>query len=130
SSFHESIDASSPLLLGGGDVDPVKFFDHGKGIHSGGTSIRTCICHKQILRFTSFIVGGGLLLCGLIAQDNGRHSFGHTGGFTCPFVPFLPVACMLGRDVAPSISMAADWSSYLLVLWSDSQLSHGCRLRS
>ncbi|CAI0433209.1 unnamed protein product, partial [Linum tenue] len=41
SSFHESIDASSPLLLGGGDVedvsslkfkDPVKFFDHGRDV--------------------------------------------------------------------------------------------------
>ncbi|CAN1271855.1 Cationic amino acid transporter 2, vacuolar [Linum perenne] len=54
----------------------------------------------RFLRFTSCIVGGGLLLCGLIilaciAQDNGRHSFGHTGGFTCPLVPFLPVACIL-----------------------------------
>ncbi|CAI0384869.1 unnamed protein product [Linum tenue] len=149
SSFHGSIDASSPLLLGTDveDVsslkfkDPVKFFDHGKGLnHSEGTSISTSIGHKQIdqddgnhekrrmiaawsitvvctgvliltysasseylprlLRFTSCTVGGGLLLCGLIilaciAQDNGRHSFGHAGGFTCPLVPFLPVACIL-----------------------------------
>ncbi|XXG65335.1 hypothetical protein AAC387_Pa05g3060 [Persea americana] len=46
------------------------------------------------------IVGGSLLLCGLIVlswidQDDGRHRFGHTGGFMCPFVPLLPVACIL-----------------------------------
>ncbi|KAK9169438.1 hypothetical protein Syun_001578 [Stephania yunnanensis] len=45
-------------------------------------------------------IGGMVLLCGLIVlskidQDVGRHSFGHTGGFICPFVPFLPVSCIL-----------------------------------
>ncbi|KAF9661225.1 hypothetical protein SADUNF_Sadunf19G0046100 [Salix dunnii] len=53
-----------------------------------------------ILRFTLCTVGGATLLCSLIvlaclAQDNARHSFGHSGGFVCPFVPFLPVACVL-----------------------------------
>ncbi|KAF8681682.1 hypothetical protein HU200_045110 [Digitaria exilis] len=46
------------------------------------------------------IVGAVLLLAGLgvlswIEQDDGRHSFGHSGGFTCPFVPVLPVMCIL-----------------------------------
>eukprot|EP00262_Sarcandra_glabra_P015748 TRINITY_DN4935_c0_g2_i1.p1 TRINITY_DN4935_c0_g2~~TRINITY_DN4935_c0_g2_i1.p1 ORF type:complete len:639 (+),score=109.05 TRINITY_DN4935_c0_g2_i1:272-2188(+) len=46
------------------------------------------------------LVGGLLLLCGLIVlswidQDDGRHSFGHTGGFICPFVPLLPISCIL-----------------------------------
>ncbi|PUZ37731.1 hypothetical protein GQ55_9G144200 [Panicum hallii var. hallii] len=46
------------------------------------------------------IIGIVLLLAGLgvlswIEQDNGRHSFGHSGGFTCPFVPVLPVMCIL-----------------------------------
>ncbi|PON36558.1 Amino acid/polyamine transporter [Parasponia andersonii] len=53
----------------------------------------------SILRLSFCGVGGALLLCSLIVlarmkQDNGRHSFGHTGGFACPFVPFLPAACI------------------------------------
>ncbi|CAN6298397.1 unnamed protein product [Urochloa humidicola] len=45
-------------------------------------------------------IGVLLLLAGLgvlswIDQDDGRHSFGHSGGFTCPFVPVLPVMCIL-----------------------------------
>ncbi|MED6169789.1 Regulatory protein MIG1 [Stylosanthes scabra] len=54
----------------------------------------------SILRFTSCGVGGILILCSVIVlacieQDDTRHSFGHTGGFVCPFVPFLPAACIL-----------------------------------
>ncbi|XP_012070384.1 cationic amino acid transporter 4, vacuolar [Jatropha curcas] len=54
----------------------------------------------RLLRFTFCTVGGGLLLCSLIvltciSQDNARDSFGHSGGFICPFVPYLPVACIL-----------------------------------
>uniref|UniRef100_A0ACD5WA57 Uncharacterized protein n=1 Tax=Avena sativa TaxID=4498 RepID=A0ACD5WA57_AVESA len=45
-------------------------------------------------------IGGLLLIAGLgvlcwINQDDGSHSFGHSGGFRCPFVPFLPVLCIL-----------------------------------
>ncbi|KAJ0078831.1 hypothetical protein Patl1_23492 [Pistacia atlantica] len=54
----------------------------------------------RILRFSLCGVGGALLLCGLVVltsidQDEARHSFGHTGGFLCPFVPLLPIACIL-----------------------------------
>ncbi|KAL5837382.1 hypothetical protein ACOSQ3_014551 [Xanthoceras sorbifolium] len=54
----------------------------------------------RFLRFGMCGVGGALLLCGLIVltsidQDDGRHSFGHAGGFMCPFVPLLPIACIL-----------------------------------
>ncbi|PIA59869.1 hypothetical protein AQUCO_00400618v1 [Aquilegia coerulea] len=54
----------------------------------------------SLFRFSVCGLGGVLLLCGLIAltwidQDNARHTFGHTGGFICPFVPLLPVACIL-----------------------------------
>ncbi|KAK4481823.1 hypothetical protein RD792_012734 [Penstemon davidsonii] len=52
------------------------------------------------LRYTLCGVGGVLLLSGLmlltlIDQDDARHNFGHTGGFLCPFVPLLPIACIL-----------------------------------
>ncbi|XP_020206315.1 cationic amino acid transporter 2, vacuolar [Cajanus cajan] len=59
--------------------------------------------NKTILssvRFALCGVGGTLLLCGFVFlncmdQDDARHNFGHSGGFTCPFVPLLPVACIL-----------------------------------
>ncbi|GLJ17852.1 hypothetical protein SUGI_0312190 [Cryptomeria japonica] len=52
------------------------------------------------VRWFMGVIGVLSLFCGLIVltmidQDEGRHSFGHSGGFICPFVPFLPVACIL-----------------------------------
>ncbi|KAL3629769.1 Carnitine O-acetyltransferase mitochondrial [Castilleja foliolosa] len=52
------------------------------------------------LRYTLCGIGCVLLLAGLISltcidQDDARHYFGHEGGFICPFVPLLPVACIL-----------------------------------
>ncbi|KAL9289773.1 hypothetical protein ACSQ67_024458 [Phaseolus vulgaris] len=52
------------------------------------------------VRFALCGVGGAILLCGYafltrIDQDDARHNFGHTGGFICPFVPLLPIACIL-----------------------------------
>ncbi|KAK3405272.1 hypothetical protein EUGRSUZ_K01532 [Eucalyptus grandis] len=38
---------------------------------------------------------GSLAVLAYIGQDNARHDFGHAGGLQCPFVPFLPVACIL-----------------------------------
>ncbi|XP_050212706.1 cationic amino acid transporter 4, vacuolar-like isoform X1 [Mercurialis annua] len=54
----------------------------------------------SLVRFSLCTVGGALLLCSLIvlaciSQDDARHSFGHSGGFICPYVPYLPVACIL-----------------------------------
>ncbi|XP_012492471.1 cationic amino acid transporter 4, vacuolar isoform X2 [Gossypium raimondii] len=54
----------------------------------------------SLVRFSSGAVGAAILLCSLVVlaclnQDEARHSFGHTGGFLCPFVPFLPAACIL-----------------------------------
>ncbi|CAH2079571.1 unnamed protein product [Thlaspi arvense] len=53
-----------------------------------------------LLRYSLCGVGGLLLLVGLIVlscidQDDARHSFGHSGGFICPFVPLLPILCIL-----------------------------------
>ncbi|CAL1382497.1 unnamed protein product [Linum trigynum] len=52
--------------------------------------VRYCLCG----------FGGALLLTGLVVltcieQDEARHNFGHSGGFTCPFVPLLPIFCIL-----------------------------------
>ncbi|PON82178.1 Amino acid/polyamine transporter [Trema orientale] len=54
----------------------------------------------SLCRYSLCGVGGALLLSGLIVltcidQDDARHNFGHTGGFICPFVPLLPIACIL-----------------------------------
>ncbi|OWM73176.1 cationic amino acid transporter 2, vacuolar [Punica granatum] len=54
----------------------------------------------SLVRYSLSGIGGGLLLGGLIVltlieQDDARHSFGHSGGFICPFVPLLPIACIL-----------------------------------
>ncbi|TYI02386.1 hypothetical protein ES332_A11G263700v1 [Gossypium tomentosum] len=54
----------------------------------------------SLVRFSLGTVGAAILLCSLVVlaclnQDEARHSFGHTGGFLCPFVPFLPAACIL-----------------------------------
>ncbi|KAL4591915.1 hypothetical protein LXL04_004890 [Taraxacum kok-saghyz] len=51
-------------------------------------------------RITLCGLGSAALLCGLavltfIDQDDARLTFGESGGFLCPFVPFLPVACIL-----------------------------------
>ncbi|XP_019157879.1 PREDICTED: cationic amino acid transporter 2, vacuolar-like isoform X2 [Ipomoea nil] len=42
-----------------------------------------------------FLVLSGLLVLTSIHQDDARHNFGHSGGFVCPFVPVLPIACIL-----------------------------------
>ncbi|CAN7026457.1 unnamed protein product [Brassica oleracea var. botrytis] len=81
-------------------------------IVAGWSIMLTCIgafllsYSASSLNFPGFIryplcgVGGSLLLAGLIAlssidQDDARHTFGHSGGFICPFVPLLPIICIL-----------------------------------
>lgn len=66
-------------------------------IVTSGASADWC---PRILRITVCGIGGVLLLCSVIVlacikQDDTRHSFGYSGGFACPFVPFLPSACIL-----------------------------------
>ncbi|XP_013714245.2 cationic amino acid transporter 4, vacuolar [Brassica napus] len=51
-------------------------------------------------RFTMCGVSAAILLGSLITlccidEDDERHNFGHQGGFLCPFVPYLPVLCIL-----------------------------------
>ncbi|TYH92630.1 hypothetical protein ES332_A13G195100v1 [Gossypium tomentosum] len=55
---------------------------------------------SSLIRFTLCGAGGLLLLSGLVIltcidQDDERHNFGHAGGFICPFVPLLPISCIL-----------------------------------
>ncbi|KAM7279419.1 hypothetical protein ACFE04_006553 [Oxalis oulophora] len=55
---------------------------------------------SSILSFALSGVGGALLLFGMVVltcidQDDARHDFGHSGGFICPCVPMLPIACIL-----------------------------------
>lgn len=64
------------------------------------TSAASLVHLPSMLRYTLCGMGGALLLSGLtvltcIDQDDARHSFGHTGGFLCPVVPLLPIACIL-----------------------------------
>lgn len=64
------------------------------------TSAASSIGLESYFRFTICAIGGLLLLSGLVVltcidQDEARHSFGHAGGFICPFVPLLPITCIL-----------------------------------
>lgn len=63
-------------------------------------SAASAVALPSFLRYMLCVLGGALLLLGLgvltcIDQDEARHTFGHTGGFICPFVPLLPIACIL-----------------------------------
>jgi cationic amino acid transporter 1 len=64
------------------------------------TASASNIALPSYLRLTLCGFGGILLLISLIVltcvdQDDARHTFGHSGGFLCPFVPLLPIACIL-----------------------------------
>ncbi|KAF9595725.1 hypothetical protein IFM89_003467 [Coptis chinensis] len=64
------------------------------------TSASSAAYLPSFARISVCAVGGMLLLCGLfilywVDQDDARHSFGHAGGFLCPFVPLLPIVCIL-----------------------------------
>ncbi|BAU01683.1 hypothetical protein HKW66_Vig0148530 [Vigna angularis] len=67
------------------------------------------------IRFALCGVGGTLLLSGFVFlnfmdQDDARHNFGHSGGFICPFVPLLPIACILINSYLLINLGAATWA--------------------
>ncbi|KAE8721169.1 Cationic amino acid transporter 3 [Hibiscus syriacus] len=92
----------------------------------------------SLVRFSVGAVGAAILLCSLIVlaclkQDEARHSFGHTGGFLCPFVPFLPAACILinvyllislgvGTWIRVSVWLIIGISVYVFYGWRHSSL--------
>ncbi|XP_022718827.1 LOW QUALITY PROTEIN: cationic amino acid transporter 4, vacuolar-like [Durio zibethinus] len=94
----------------------------------------------RLLRFSLGAIGAAILLCSLIVlaclnQDEARHSFGHTGGFLCPFVPFLPAACILvnvyllislgaGTWIRVSIWLMLGALVYIFYGWSHSSLTN------
>lgn len=64
------------------------------------TFAASCLTFLGYVRFALCGVGGVLIVSGFvflscIDQDEARHDFGHSGGFVCPFVPLLPIACIL-----------------------------------
>ena len=64
------------------------------------TSSASSVGLPSFFRFIVCGLGGVLLLSGFVVltcidQDDARHSFGHTGGFICPFIPLLPITCIL-----------------------------------
>lgn len=87
------------------------------------TGSASCVGLSSFFRFSVCGLGGVLLLSGLVVltcidQDDARHSFGHTGGFICPFVPLLPIACILINAYLLINLGAATWtrvSIWLLV---------------
>ncbi|KAK9072740.1 hypothetical protein SSX86_009175 [Deinandra increscens subsp. villosa] len=69
-----------------------------------GVPVLACAASAERLPIVpSFVLcglGGAAILSGLtvlacIDQGDARLTFGESGGFLCPFVPFLPVACIL-----------------------------------
>ncbi|CAE5965967.1 unnamed protein product [Arabidopsis arenosa] len=59
-------------------------------VNLGNSFPRFTICGVSAV-----ILLGSLITLGYIDEDEQRHNFGHKGGFLCPFVPYLPVLCIL-----------------------------------
>ncbi|GFP91087.1 cationic amino acid transporter 2 vacuolar [Phtheirospermum japonicum] len=74
------------------------------------------------LRYTLCGIGCVLLLAGVILltcidQDDARHTFGHEGGFICPFVPLLPIACIL-INVYLLVNLSAGTWARVSIWWA------------
>jgi len=67
--------------------------------------LRYCLCG-----FGSALLSTGLIVLTCIEQDDARHNFGHSGGFICPFVPLLPILCILINTYLLINLGAATWA--------------------
>ncbi|CAN1271992.1 Cationic amino acid transporter 2, vacuolar [Linum perenne] len=67
--------------------------------------LRYCLCG-----FGGALLSTGLIVLTCIEQDDARHNFGHSGGFICPFVPLLPIFCILINTYLLINLGAATWA--------------------
>ncbi|CAN1246211.1 Cationic amino acid transporter 3, mitochondrial [Linum grandiflorum] len=67
--------------------------------------LRYCLCG-----FGGALLSTGLIVLTCIEQDDARHNFGHSGGFICPFVPLLPIFCILINTYLLINLGAATWT--------------------
>ncbi|CDY29954.1 BnaC01g40540D [Brassica napus] len=109
--LEDGIESSDSPLLGDETVTDEKYFGKRRkiaawsialvcigvlGLASGASAERL----PSFPRFTmcgvsAAVLLGSLITLGCIDEDDERHNFGHQGGFLCPFVPYLPVLCIL-----------------------------------
>ncbi|XP_023543443.1 cationic amino acid transporter 2, vacuolar-like [Cucurbita pepo subsp. pepo] len=89
--------------------------------------VRYSVCGTGVMLLLSALV---VLSC--IDQDDARHNFGHAGGFTCPFVPLLPIVCILiniyllinlGVDTWARVSI---WLAIGVIVYAVYGRTHSC----
>ncbi|KAG6603464.1 Cationic amino acid transporter 2, vacuolar, partial [Cucurbita argyrosperma subsp. sororia] len=89
--------------------------------------VRYSVCGIGVMLLLSALV---VLSC--IDQDDARHNFGHAGGFTCPFVPLLPIVCILiniyllinlGVDTWARVSI---WLAIGVIVYAVYGRTHSC----
>ncbi|EFH38741.1 hypothetical protein ARALYDRAFT_920658 [Arabidopsis lyrata subsp. lyrata] len=151
----DAIESSDSPLLGNETARDEKYFGKRRKIASwsialvciGVLGLASAASAERLPSFPRFticgvsavILLGSLITLGYIDEDEERHNFGHKGGFLCPFVPYLPVLCILintyliiniGWDMDQGLGMATYWKHDLSLLWPISQLTEQCGLRS
>uniref|UniRef100_A0A7C8ZSL2 Cationic amino acid transporter C-terminal domain-containing protein n=1 Tax=Opuntia streptacantha TaxID=393608 RepID=A0A7C8ZSL2_OPUST len=109
---HGSLSAGRPMILKNSAECNTSPDDEKRRRIAGWTIMLTCLGAillttgasnvglPSIISYMVSAVGASLFVSSLIVlfcinQDDGRHSFGHSGGFNCPFIPLLPVASIL-----------------------------------
>ncbi|KAG7580552.1 Cationic amino acid transporter C-terminal [Arabidopsis suecica] len=107
----DAIESSDSPLLGNETARDEKYFGKRRKIASwsialvciGVLGLASAASAERLPSFPRFticgvsavILLGSLITLGYIDEDEERHNFGHKGGFLCPFVPYLPVLCIL-----------------------------------
>jgi cationic amino acid transporter 1 len=107
----DAIESSDSPLLGNETARDEKYFGKRRKIAAwsialvciGVLGLASAASAERLPSFPRFticgvsavILLGSLITLGYIDEDEERHNFGHKGGFLCPFVPYLPVLCIL-----------------------------------